>query len=219
MAENKLYRLGKDTKVHLKNGDSSLSFINQCWIMMPDGLSLLQPYDIDDYAGQIERSIIKFSGGHMLSFKKQEALEHMKQGKAVVLTNPDQSEVLGFCKVFGWNDQIGNVAGWEFGGLFVHPDIRKHHVAQYLTEQLVSHKHFNEKEKKNPPPIFAVVTVDNDASLKLFRRMGWKETHPTAEETVNFSRHIINGVNIYSNDDGSSWGKDSSIFYYEGLTI
>lgn len=213
MIENRIYRLGSDTKANLKNGDRSLDYINRCWLIMPDFFKLFLPDDLIHFASGVERSIAEFSHGHMLDFKAEEALDHMKLERAALLTDPQQNEVLGFCKVHGWQNAEGRIAGWEFGSLFVHPSIRSHHVAQYLTEQLVSHTHFNGRDQNPPPPIFAVVTVDNEASLKLFRRMGWRESHPTFEETMGFTEYKMNGVNIYED-----WGKDSIVFFYENAS-
>lgn len=207
--EKKPFQLLAIPNPSLKDGHEFMDYIQTCWLFLPDVLELMPDEFLLNYSQQVVDCIQKYSENHMLSFTTEEAYEHMFNRKALVLVDPEKREVLGFAKLYAWNDKQGHTVGWEFGSLFINPALRNHHLAQLLTEQLVNYRQKEMKKDEKQIPIFAVVTVDNLTSLKLFKRMNWKELHPSAEETFNFNFFNINGVNIYED-----WGKDSIIFFY-----
>lgn len=183
------------------DGKEIIHYINQCWLILPKDIAKIPDDKLDNFAEQVSGKIKKLGDGHMIELTPQEIVEYIKDGLSIMLTNPNIDEILGFVKIYPWLDN-DKPAALELGSLFVDPSIQGHHVGQLLVEELTD----NISSVFPNIPLISVVTSDNTASLKLFRRMtSWEEKYPS-----DYNYFLINGVNILE-----GWGKPSSIFFHQ----
>lgn len=101
----------------------------------------------------------------------------------------------------------GEVVGLELGSVYVIPKFRGCGVAKELIDSLLSK--LNTIEELRDVSVFAVVTKDNEPSNRLFEKYPrFEKQELTSEETDNFTRFFINGVNIFEN-----WELPSNIYW------
>ncbi|NMB84433.1 GNAT family N-acetyltransferase [Candidatus Roizmanbacteria bacterium] len=182
------------------------AFISGCTVILPKdlkSLSIQKPEDMLEVALHLSKTIC--SDPHMLPVKPDEIIAATSVGLATLMVD-SQFAATGFARLNPWKNAEGETKGLELGSVWIHPDLRNHHLAQLLIEQLIGDTYSQEKNV----PIFAVVTEDNVPSKKLFQRLeNWQEQLLTAQETENYSKFFINGINIFE-----GWNLPSVIYWY-----
>ena len=184
-------------------------YLNQCWLFLPEEVSVLPKETIDNWAEQISCQINQLSHGHMFAYSVEQAQADLSQGMSMALTSPDQKQVLSYIKKVAWPNSHGT-ACWEVGSLFTDLLVQNHGVGKHMVKQFYEVGGL----KTLPEPIIAVVTIDNLASLNVFRACQWTEIQPTPEASAGFSVFNINGANIFED-----WGLPSSIFTLPKLSV
>jgi len=198
--------MGKQIEIYKTNNfetDWKIKNINQSWLFIPEELKEINSSLGDEWSNQVANQIALLSEGHMLDYSAKSALADILAGQSMILTDYKQEKVVSYVKASIWSNFKG-IAGWEIGSLFVQPQIQGIGLGKFMVKTLVKQP-FLIKVKE---PIFAVVTEDNIASIKLFQGLDWQEDIPEAEATANYNYYSVNGVNIFED-----WGIPSSVFY------
>ena len=198
--------MGKQIEIYKANDpetESKIKTINQSWLFIPEELKEINSSLGEVWSIQIAKQISLLSEGHMLDYSAESALTDILTGQSMILTDFNQEQVISFVKASSWLNCQG-IAGWEIGSLFVRPQIQGVGLGKYMVRTLVQQPFLTQVVE----PIFAVVTSDNIASIKLFKGLGWQEDIPQADATTNYNHYIVNGVNIFED-----WGLPSSVFY------
>lgn len=126
--------------------------------------------------------------------------------------------ICGFGRLTPWfllgQQQSVVPAVWELGSVYVEKEHRGKKIGLQIVEELVSR--YNQKinalleqypETLLRAPLVAVVTEDNQASLKMFRGGFWLEFKPPDPNQI-----WINGVNI-------GWEHPSNLFVYQHFQL
>lgn len=189
--------------------ESFTNFLNECWIFPPSEITKLDPKFLNLWSKQIAAKIEDLSHGHMLPYSVEQAQSDLLSGLAMVLTTPNQQEILSYIKKSAWPNHIGT-ACWEVGSIFTDPLVQNMGVGKHMLKTFSELQNFAASRE----PVIAVVTDTNLPSLHIFRSQKWLELHPEAQETGKFLHYDINGANIYED-----WGYSSSIFFHPQLLI
>ena len=175
------------------------------------------------WAFQSSNLLCELGGEHTFQPPPRNLHLAMETGHAIVATNPHDN-LAGFVKMAPWvvqtnsdghkasmaetKDDFENIHNGfvtpiciEIGSLVVEPTKQKNNLGKALVNHMVI---MSEITYPNLPKI-AVVTNDNEASLRVFKKLGWKIA--TRQEAVNLLRiDVLDG-----------WEPESTIFIYQGI--
>ncbi len=160
--------------------------------------------EIDKYAEQASQLIASLSQGHMFTPTPEELIGYFKEGNCLTLVD-EQGNLQAFVKMMSW--KLGEkVKVWELGSLVVNQNLQGNGLGHYLVFKMLE-QHF-EKEENKDISVIAVVTADNEKSLRVFRSLPFFQQWPIDYESSNdFIDTKINGINIFE-----EWGIPSEVF-------
>ncbi len=160
--------------------------------------------EIDKYAKQASQLILSLSQDHMFTPTPEELIGYFKEGNCLTLVD-EQGNLQAFVKMMPWKLEE-KVKVWELGSLVVDSELQGNGLGFYLVFQMLK-EHFGKEENKKIP-VIAVVTFDNEKSLRVFNNLPFFQQWPVDyDSSDNFTDNKINGVNIFED-----WGIPSEVF-------